>query len=60
MWGVIVDCSLKGNNLLQCSLNCHFCSNRLNGRLGIAKSEKIAIRRWTAKKKPPEGGFRAK
>jgi hypothetical protein len=58
--GTTLDCSDKSNNLLQRSLHCIFCSNRCNGRPGIAKPEKIAVQGWIGKKKPPEGGFCAK
>ncbi|MEX3634956.1 hypothetical protein [Paraburkholderia sp. BR14320] len=50
------DCSQTENNLLRCSLHCLFCSNRCNGRSGVAEIERIAIG-VAQKKKPLKGGF---
>ncbi|ABE28579.1 hypothetical protein Bxe_A4421 [Paraburkholderia xenovorans LB400] len=41
-WGTTINCSAKGNNLLQCSFGHLSCSNRREGRVGVAESEKIA------------------
>jgi hypothetical protein len=54
------DCSDIGNNLLQRSLHCLFCSNRCKGHPGIVKSEKIEMQEQYGKEKPPEGGSYAK
>ncbi|MEX3897456.1 hypothetical protein [Paraburkholderia sp. BR10954] len=54
--GPTSDCSRIENNVLRCSLHCLFCSNRCNGRRGVAEIERMGTN-LTPKKKPPKGGF---